>query len=96
MDDDETDAIAKAAKVVSNDVPNRLLLAQNLPDGMDSSRVHAIFQQCVGFSDVRSVPGNPSIAFVEFGDEIQAGMALRQLNGFQLTETHVLELTFGK
>jgi U2 small nuclear ribonucleoprotein B'' len=80
---------------MSSDVPNRILFAQNLPMGFDAPVLTTLFQQCQGFQEVRTVPGNPSIAFIEFGDEVQAGMALRQLQNFQITADQMLHLTFS-
>jgi len=42
------------------------------------------------------VPGKKGIAFVEFTDEIQAGLALTVLNNFKLTQTDLLQLSFAK
>ena len=144
---DTSETSSKVAKVVTSDVPNHLLIAHGLPPGMDNETLQTLFQQCVGYQEVRSIPGDPTIgkkeyeissskrhnhlispdqctfstqhilsihlinstyplntpsphifivAFVEFGDETQAGMALKQLEGFQLTQNEVLHLTYGK
>jgi hypothetical protein len=95
-DDDDDEGASKLPRVMANDVPNRLLLAHSLPAGVDAAALRQLFTQCVGFQDVRDVPGNAAIAFVEFGDETQAGMALRQLHGFQLSPTDALQLTYAK
>ena len=42
------------------------------------------------------VPGKKGIAFVEFGDETQASIALQGLSGFKLTPTDELSLAFAK
>lgn len=49
----------------------------------------------IGFIEVRMVPGKKELAFIEFAEVVQAGIALQQLNGFKLTETEVLHLTYG-
>ena len=41
------------------------------------------------------VPGKREIAFVEFGEVIQAGIALQQLTGFKLNATDTLNLTYA-
>ena len=42
------------------------------------------------------VPAKPGIAFVEYQSEAQAGVALMGLNGFKLTATHTLALSYAK
>ena len=95
-DTGSSETTTKAAKIVTSDVPNHLLIAHGLPPGMDNETLQSLFQQCVGYQEVRSIPSDPTIAFVEFGDETQAGMAMKQLEGFQLTQNDVLHLTYGK
>ena len=55
-----------------------------------------LFQPFPGFEGVRMVPGKKGIAFIDFQDVIQAGIALQQLIGFQLTATETLHLTYAK
>ena len=45
---------------------------------------------------VRMVPGKPGIAFVEFGSEAQSGQAKDTLQGFKLTPTNQMRITFAK
>jgi RNA recognition motif-containing protein len=46
--------------------------------------------------EVRMVPGKKGLAFVEFGDEPQAAIALQGLLGFKLTPTDTLKVSFAK
>jgi RNA recognition motif-containing protein len=85
----------KIAKIVSNSNPNRILFAQELPMNYDETVLLSLFQQCSGFTEIRMVPGNKKIAFIEFNDETQATIALRQLNGFELSPGDVLHLTYS-
>lgn len=87
--------VKPAVKLVVNHVPHRILFAQNLPEDCSDQQLATLFQQYAGFQEVRMVPGKQGIAFVEFQDLVQAGIALQQLNGFQLTATHTLNLTYG-
>ena len=41
------------------------------------------------------VPGKIKLAFIEFNDETQATLALRQLHGFELSPGNMLQLTYG-
>lgn len=49
-----------------------------------------------GFKEVRLVPNRHDIAFVEFENEIQAGQAKAALNGFKITPTHAMKVSFAK
>ncbi len=42
------------------------------------------------------VPGKKGLAFVEFGDDAQAAIALQGLFGFKLTPTDTLKISFAK
>jgi hypothetical protein len=48
------------------------------------------------FSQIRVAPGGKGLAFAEFQDDVQANMAIKQLNGFQLSATHTLNLSISK
>lgn len=73
---------ASALKV--NTVPHNILFAQGLPEHCTQEVLSNLFRQYVGFVEVRMVPGKREIAFIEFGDSVQAGMALQALHGFKL------------
>ena len=49
-----------------------------------------------GFKEVRLVPGRHDIAFVEFENEVQAGAARDALQGFKITPTHAMKISFDK
>ena len=86
---------AKIAKIVSNSAPSHILFAQDLPLNYDETVLFSLFQQCQGFTELRMVPGNKRIAFIEFNDETQATLALKQLQGFELSPGDALQLTYG-
>lgn len=50
--------------------------------------------QYAGFKEVR-IP-RAGLAFIEFDTEPHATLALERLNGFKLTTTDALKLTYGK
>ena len=87
---------AKEQRLLFNNTPNKILLIQNLPAEITDAHLIPLFQQCAGFREVRIVPGNRGLAFVEFENEIQSGIALRTLNGFQLTGSYGLNLTYSQ
>lgn len=49
-----------------------------------------------GFKEVRLVPGRHDIAFVEFETDMQAGAAKDALQGFKITPTNAMKITFAK
>ena len=88
--------VQKAPKLVVNATPNRILFIQNLPEYCSEQALVSLFQQYPGFGEVRMVPGKREIAFVEFQDHIQSGIVLQQLNGYKLSATDTLHLTYSK
>jgi hypothetical protein len=51
--------------------------------------------QCMGFKEVRLVPSRPGIGFAEFENEMQSGMAMSRLQGYQMGEK-AFKITFSK
>ena len=49
-----------------------------------------------GFKEVRLVPGRHDIAFVEFENEAQAAAAKDALQGFKITPTNTMKISFAK
>ena len=49
-----------------------------------------------GFKEVRLVPGRHDIAFVEFETDMQAGAAKEALQGFKITPSNAMKITFAK
>jgi len=99
LDEEESSAVRqpapKAPKLVVNNIPHRILFAQALPDDCNEQVLKTLFAQYAGFQEVRMVPGKKGIAFIEFQDMMQAGVALQQLSGFNITPNDKLHLTYG-
>ena len=91
--------------------PNKILFAQDLPglkslymfslfillvDETEDEMLLALFNQYDGFKEVRMVPGQKGLAFIEFGTEAQASVALENLRDFRLSATHLLRLSYAK
>jgi len=49
-----------------------------------------------GFKEVRLVPGCHDIAFVEFENEVQSAAAKEALQGFKITPTNAMKISFAK
>uniref|UniRef100_A0A6G1SC90 U2 small nuclear ribonucleoprotein B n=1 Tax=Aceria tosichella TaxID=561515 RepID=A0A6G1SC90_9ACAR len=76
--------------------PNKILFLTNLPDETNEAMLTLLFNQFPGFKEVRLIPGRSDIAFVEFENEYFAGTAKEALNGFNLSPTHKMRITFAK
>lgn len=78
------------------EVPNQILFLSNLPDETTEIMLSMLFEQFVGYKEVRLVPGRHDIAFVEFDNPDQARTAKDTLNGFKITPTHAMTITFAR
>jgi len=92
---DKSSKKLKTASLVRNE-PNKILFLEHLPTECTQEMLSILFQQYHGFKEVRMVPGKKDLAFVEFGDDMQAGIALQGLYGFKLTPTDVLHVNFAR
>lgn len=54
------------------------------------------FSRFMGFKEIRMVPGRHDIAFVEFEHETHAATAKDALEGFKISPTHAMKVTFAK
>lgn len=76
--------------------PNNILFLTNLPEETTEMMLTMLFNQFPGFKEVRLVPGRHDIAFVEFNNEFQSGSAKDALQGFKISPTHAVKITFAK
>lgn len=76
--------------------PNSILFLTNLPEETNQVMLQMLFNQFPGFKEVRLVPGRHDIAFVEFENEFQSGSAKDALQGFKISPTHAIKITFAK
>ncbi|XP_067940706.1 U1 small nuclear ribonucleoprotein A-like [Watersipora subatra] len=82
--------------VIPEQPPNQILFLTNLPEETNEMMLSMLFNQFPGFKEVRLVPGRHDIAFVEFENETQSGAAKSALQGFKITPTHAMKITFAK
>ena len=75
---------------------NKILFITNLPEETNEAMFTLLFNQFPGFKEVRLIPGRSDIAFVEFENEYLAATAKEALNGFSLSPTHKMRITFAK
>ena len=86
----------KAHQEVVDQEPNNILFLTNLPEETNEAMLTLLFNQFPGFKEVRLIPGRSDIAFVEFENEYLSGTAKEALNGFSLSPTHKMRITFAK
>lgn len=84
------------AAATAEQPPNQILFLTNLPEETNEMMLSMLFNQFPGFKEVRLVPNRHDIAFVEFATELQSGAAREALNGFKLTPTHAMKISFAK
>mmetsp|Transcript_38920 Transcript_38920/g.95764 ORF Transcript_38920/g.95764 Transcript_38920/m.95764 type:complete len:247 (+) Transcript_38920:94-834(+) len=76
--------------------PNKILFLEHLPAEINDVMLKALFKQFPGLTEVRMVPGKVGIGFVEFETEGQSSVAKETLQGFKLTPTNSMKITFAK
>ncbi|XP_054723080.1 U1 small nuclear ribonucleoprotein A-like [Uloborus diversus] len=76
--------------------PNQILFLTNLPAETSDMMLSMLFNQFPGFKEVRLVPGRHDIAFVEFDNEVLSSAAKDALQGFKITPTNAMKITFAK
>lgn len=79
---------------VPKQLPTHILFADKLPSECNEMMLAMLFRQYAGFKEVR-IP-RAGLAFIEFDNEPHATLALERLDGFKLTTTEALKLTYGK
>jgi len=84
------------AKTEVEELPNRILFLQNLVADVTEAMLSYLFQQYPGFKEVRLVPGKVDMAFVEYENEGQSALAKDALDGFKLTPTRPIRVTYAK
>lgn len=79
-----------------NEEPNHILFVQNLPPETTATTLQMLHVQFPGFVEVRVVPGRADLAFVEFDNEMHAGAAREALQGFMISPTHSIVISYAK
>lgn len=91
-------AVGAAAPKLSSggtNEPHKTLFVENLPNEATDTMLSMLFRQYPGFEEVRLIPGR-QVAFVDYQNEYQAGMALQGLQGFAMTPTVKLALSYAR
>jgi RNA recognition motif-containing protein len=76
--------------------PNNILFIENLPPQCNAMMLGMLFEQYEGYTEARLVDAKPGIAFVEFTGVSEAARAKDTLQGFSITPTNQMQITFAK
>ena len=90
------EAAAAQGRVTGDAPPNQILFLTSLPEETNEMMLSMLFNQFPGFKEVRLVPGRHDIAFVEFENEVQSAAARDALQGFKITPTAAMKISFAK
>eukprot|EP00931_Biecheleriopsis_adriatica_P034679 TRINITY_DN2000_c0_g1_i1.p1 TRINITY_DN2000_c0_g1~~TRINITY_DN2000_c0_g1_i1.p1 ORF type:complete len:242 (+),score=54.12 TRINITY_DN2000_c0_g1_i1:95-820(+) len=83
------------AKTPATSEPNRTLFVENLPPEATDTMLSMLFRQYPGFQEIRLIPGR-NVAFADYQNEYQAGMAMQGLQGFAMTPEVKLSLSYAR
>ncbi|MEW5302248.1 MAG: hypothetical protein WDW36_005050 [Sanguina aurantia] len=76
--------------------PHKILFVERLPEATNDAMLSMLFQQFPGFREVRMVEAKPGIAFVEFDNDMQASVSMSGLQGFKITPTNAMAISYAK
>jgi len=85
-----------SANSIPEQPPHHILFLTNLPEETNEMMLSMLFNQFPGFKEVRLVPGRSDIAFVECETDQQAAAAKEALQGFKITPSNAMVITFAK
>jgi len=75
--------------------PNKTIFVENLPSEATDTMLAMLFRQYPGFQEVRLIPGR-NVAFADYQNEYQAGMAMQGLQNFAMTPDMKLKITYAR
>lgn len=75
--------------------PSNVLFVENLPPEVNEMMLTMLFRQYPGFQEARLIKGR-NVAFIEYADELQSGIAKHGLQGFMVTPEMALKISFAK
>lgn len=88
-------AAAPKAEAAAEGQPSNVLFVENLPAEVNEMMLTMLFRQYPGFQEARLIKGR-NVAFIEYADELQAGIAKHGLQGFMVTPEMSLKISFAK
>jgi len=88
-------APAKEEAALADGQASNVLFVENLPAEVNDMMLTMLFRQYPGFQEARLIKGR-NVAFIEYADELQAGIAKHGLQGFMVTPEMALKISFAK
>jgi len=88
-------AAEPAEEAAGDGQPSNVLFVENLPAEVNELMLTMLFRQYPGFQEARLIKGR-NVAFIEYADELQAGIAKHGLQGFMVTPEMALKIGFAK
>jgi len=92
----QTTMIGTSVPLMTEVQSNSTLFISNLPNETTREALEVLFRQFPGYRDVRLIPGREGIAFVDFDNETGASSAKDALNGFKISTTNAIAVSFAK
>jgi len=86
---------AAPARDAAEGQPSNVLFVENLPPEVNQMMLTMLFRQYPGFQEARLIKGR-NVAFIEYADELQAGIAKHGLQDFMVTPEMALKISFAK
>lgn len=74
---------------------SNILYVKNLPSETSDDMLALLFQQYEGFIQVRLVPGNTDVAYIDYQTPEHAKTAKTVLNGFLITKNKPMQIEFA-
>jgi hypothetical protein len=74
---------------------NKILFVENLPSNLNISTLNYIFGKFSGLVNINYL-SEKKIAFIEYNNEFNAGIALLGLNNYKITKDTYLKISFAK
>lgn len=72
-----------------------ILLVEDFPKEASSEMLAFLFRQYPGYKGSKLIQ-TKSMGLVEYDNEAQASIALNELNGFKMTDTNILKVSYAK
>eukprot|EP00727_Mastigamoeba_balamuthi_P004234 m51a1_g13808 putative u2 small nuclear ribonucleoprotein b -like (254) ;mRNA; f:395297-396453 len=92
-----TGAGAGAAASGAPAAPNKMLFIESLPAAATEAALKSVLAQFPGFKEAKLVPSKQGLAFAEFENELNAGVAMAALQGYRgFGEDASISITYAK
>ncbi|KAJ1666568.1 hypothetical protein IW140_005755 [Coemansia sp. RSA 1813] len=87
---------ADRAGAEDEQMPSQTLFVSNIPESVSAEMLGGLFQQYVGFREVRLVAGKGGVAFIDYESIESATAARKVLDGFKLSADQAMKVDFSR